>query len=281
MSTAVPSEPSRHGVPSDAVRRLGARITAGALALLLLGGSLPAGVRAVEPERGTSLPVGIGAIIGPAGERPYRVNLAGQRDFVAQRNFVQCVGASLQMMLNIVRPGIDRSARTQRSLQELARAWSGSRPDGMQRQGASFRGWTASLVIRGAGPYRAVGADTLQEAMRIAAIAIRTYQRPVGLLVWRGRHAWVMSGFETTADPAHVAGFKVRKAYVLDPLYPHGSSEWGSSPKPGTAIPVATVGRQFVPRRTGGMWSRIPSSIDLSGKYVLVVPSGPVHPGMD
>ena len=35
----------------------------------------------------------------------------------------------------------------------------------------------------------------------MAARAMESTGRPVGLLVWRGRHAWVMSGFKATKDP--------------------------------------------------------------------------------
>ena len=244
-------------------RRLAA-VAAIVVALVLAGGSLavPADVAAAST---------------------YRMNIARKSDYVAQRNFVQCVGASMQMMLNIIEPGADRSAKTQRRLQDLARAWSGPRPDGFERQGASIRGWAAGLVILRAGAYRIVGADSLQQAMKIAAEAIRTYRRPVGLLVWRGRHAWVMSGFEATADPLLSDKYRVTKAYVLDPLYPHGSEAWGPSPKPGTAISVATVGKQFVRRnRTGSSaWSRLPGSQRLAGKYVLLVPTGQIRPGIE
>ncbi len=137
----------------------------------------------------------------PDAAKPFRLNLAQRSDYVAQANFVQCVGASVQMMLNIIEPGADRTRRTQRELQELARSWSGTRPDGRVRQGAGVSGWAAALRISRAGAYRVVGADTLDGAMRIAATAIREYGKPVGLLVWQGRHAWVMSGFEATGDP--------------------------------------------------------------------------------
>jgi hypothetical protein len=249
-------------------------LAAGLLALLVGAGMAP--VAAAAPTQSPS----------PAshtvdGARGYSLNLARPGDFVAQTNFVQCVGASVQMMLNMIEPGADRSARTQLELQQLARAWSGPRPDGTEREGAGVAGWAASLVIRRAGAYRIVGADTLDDAMRIAAEAIWTYHRPVGLLVWRGRHAWVMSGFEATSDPAGAGELRVTRAYILDPLYPYGSSVWGASPRPGTAITVAAVGRQFVARRTGGPWNSLPGSHRLAGKYVLVVPSGPVRPGID
>jgi hypothetical protein len=35
-----------------------------------------------------------------------------RQDFVAQTNNVQCVGASMQMMLNMLTPGGDQSAAT-------------------------------------------------------------------------------------------------------------------------------------------------------------------------
>ena len=130
------------------------------------------------------------------------MNVARSGDYVAQTNFVQCVGASMQMMLNMIEPGADRRASTQLELQNLARTWSGRRAEGQQqRQGASVRGWTAGLNLLGAGPYKLVGLRTLEEAMATAALAIAETGKPVGLLVWRGRHAWVMSGFRATGDP--------------------------------------------------------------------------------
>ena len=210
---------------------------------------------------------------GSAGAaQGYSVNVAERADFVAQTNFVQCVGASMQMMLNMIEPGRDRSATTQLKLQKLARSWSGSRPDGRERQGASVRGWAAGLNILGAGPYKLVGEATLEAALRTAARAIAATGKPVGLLVWQGRHAWVMTGFSATADPASDA-FTVTRANIHDPLYPHGSAVWGPSPAPGEALTPATVGRQFVPRRMGSWPSAIPGMLPstLGGKYVLVL----------
>src|SRR5688572_19511417 len=175
-----------------------------------------------------------------SGATTFRLDVSDRGDFVAQTNFVQCVGASMQMMINMIEPGRDRTAATQLRLQQLARNWSGSRPDGRQRSGASVRGWAAGLNILGAGPYRLVGTKTLGEAMKTAARAIAATGRPVGLLVWRGRHAWVMSGFVATADPRETNDFKVTRAIVHDPLYPYGNSVWGRSPSPGEAITVGT-----------------------------------------
>lgn len=259
------------------------------------------------PLRRHSLPIVLSLLLvaasGPAfGARAaaaapaFEFELSGPRDFVAQTNFVQCVGASMQMMLNIIRPKDDRTAATQLELQDLARDLSGQRPDGRERQGASVRGWTAGLNLLGAGPYRLVGTATLDEALVVAARAIRETGHPVGLLVWRGRHAWVMSGFEATADPLWNETFDVTGAVILDPLYPNGSKVWGPSPKPRATLTPAAVGKQFVPR---GRWGSPPGEPTptappaddpsaanagvtaswggLSGKYVLVLPFIPIE----
>jgi hypothetical protein len=200
-----------------------------------------------------------------AGEA-YKLDLGTRSDFVAQTNFVQCVGASMQMMLNMILDEDNRTAKKQLELQKLARELSGRRPDGDERQGASVRGWAAGLNRLGAGPYTLVGATTIDEALLTAAKAMRKTGKPVGLLMWRGRHAWVMSGFRATGDPL-ATGTRVTAVYVEDPLYPYGSSVWGKSPKPGAALTVAELGRQYVPRRTSNRFGSA-----LSGKYVLVLP---------
>jgi hypothetical protein len=212
----------------------------------------------------------------------YRQDVARRADFVPQTNFVQCVGASLQMMINMIEPGRDRSAREQLRLQKLARKLSPARTDGRIRQGASVRGWVKVLHREVDQPYRLVGADTLNQAVRMAARAIERTGAPVGLLVWRGRHAWVMSGFESN-KPLDQGG-KVTSVTIYDPLYPHGDDFWGPSPRPGVPISVKALGRQFVPRRTDNSRNnRFTTTLrqtypTLSGKYVLVLPYVPHAP---
>jgi hypothetical protein len=222
---------------------------------------------------------GAGGAVAPAiaASHGYSIDLARRGVFVAQTNFVQCVGASMQMMLNVIGKADDHSGRTQLRLQKLARSLSGPTRPGFTRQGASVRGWMNGLNQLTAGPYRLEGSDTLQEAMRSAALAIRVTGKPVGLLMWHGRHAWVMSGFKATADPLHSASFRVTAAVVMDPLYPYGSKIWGPSPSPRQALAVSKVGRQFVPRHQGPWPAGVgvaagPSLAALAGKYVLVLP---------
>src|SRR6187200_1631831 len=178
------------------------------LALLALGGLL---LLSVAPASAS------------AAAKPYKLDLGRRVDYVGQTNLVQCVGASMQMMLNMMTTRDDRSAATQFRLQKLARAWSGPSRNGRIRKGASVRGWARGLTMEGGGPYQVVGKDTVQEALLAAARAMRTTGRPVGLLVWRGRHAWVMSGFHATRDPL-LPGARVTAAIVEDPLHAFGDS---------------------------------------------------------
>ena len=242
----------------------------GLLAILLLAS--PAGAAASSPSPARS---SAAAPDAQAALRPYRLDLADRRDLVAQTNFVQCVGASLQTMLNVMASGADRTAKTQSNLQTIARSLSGPTREGFQRQGASVRGWTAALNRLGAGRYQMAGFDTLADAMNAAAVAIARTGKPVGLLMWSGRHAWVMTGFTATADPHRNSQFSVTGAIVFDPLYPYGSATWGKSPQPGATLSLATLSKQFVPRRHGTWAGAIPGTTDMSrlaGKYVIVEP---------
>jgi hypothetical protein len=175
--------------------------------------------------------------------QPFAMNLFRKGDFVAQYTFEWCVGASLQMALNMSTDGSHTSRSDQRKLWELARDRSFS-PFG----GANPRGWTAVLNELGVGPYQLVSLPTFGEAVAVAAEAIRATRTPVGLVMWAGRHAWVMSGFESTADPRTFDDFEVTGIRVLDPLYPYVNAVWGPSAKPNSLISPETLAKQFVLR---------------------------------
>ena len=202
--------------------------------------------------------------VAAAERKPFAMNLYRKGDFVAQYNFELCVGASLQMALNMVTDDSRTSRTDQQRLWEMARDTSFS-PFG----GANPRGWTATLNDLGIGPYELVSVPTFEGALDVAAEAIRATKRPVGLVMWRGRHAWVMSGFESTADPRAFDDFDVTGIRVHDPLYPHGSSVWGRSPKPNSLVSPETLGKQFVLRDSTRVNLGVPPG------YLLVLPVAP------
>jgi hypothetical protein len=194
---------------------------------------------------------------------PFSLDLYRAGDFVGQYTFEWCVGASVQMTLNMLRPKNDRSKATQERLWERARDLSDS-----VFGGANPNGWVPLLNELGIGDWQLVSAPTLDEAVRDAAKAIRATKRPVNLVMWRGRHAWVMSGFTSLGDPAATDDFEVTGVNVLDPLHPHGSSVWGSSPRPNSLLTPAELGEQFVPRTSGRI------DLGVAPGYLLILPVG-------
>jgi hypothetical protein len=194
---------------------------------------------------------------------PFSLDLFREGDFVGQYTFEWCVGASVQMTLNILGPEDDRTRATQQRLWERARDLSHS-PFG----GANPVGWVPLLNELGIGDWRLVSVPTLDEAVREAARAIRATERPVNLVMWRGRHAWVMSGFTSLGDPATTDDFEVTGVYVLDPLHPNGSSVWGPSPKPNSLLTPEELGEQFVARTRGRIDLGVPPG------YLLILPVG-------
>jgi hypothetical protein len=194
---------------------------------------------------------------------PFALNLYRQGDFIGQYTFEWCVGASVQMTLNILRPEDDRTRVTQQLLWERARDLSDS-PFG----GANPVGWVPLLNELGIGAWRLVSVPTLDEAVQQAAKAIRATNRPVNLVMWRGRHAWVVTGFTSLGDPAATDAFEVTGVHVLDPLYPHGSSVWGPSPEPNSLLTPERLGAQFVARTSGRIDLGVPPG------YLLILPVG-------
>ena len=219
-----------------------------------------------------------GSIPGPsrnAGERPFTIDLYGDGDFVTQTDLSQCVGASMQMMLNMIGPTNDGTIETQERLFDLARAaWSASVMAAYgagDREGASPSGWATGLNSLGVGPYRVTSTGSIEAAVRLAAIGIRSTGRPVGLLVWHGAHAWVMSGFEASGDPTTDPDAIITAVVILDPLYPRTTRSHGAAPAPGTRVSVATLGQDYVG------WRRAHVS-GLTGRYVLVLPYRSLEP---
>ncbi|WP_309075809.1 hypothetical protein [Paenarthrobacter sp.] len=200
----------------------------------------------------------------PAAPQAFAINLYQEGDFVPQYTFDWCVAASIQMAHNLIDDtggGSWASSAQQSELWEMARARSSN-----SFNGANPRGWAQVLTEVGMGPYTVVSIATYEDTLQTAARAIAETGRPVGLVMWSGRHAWVMSGFESIGDPAQFPEFQVTGVHVLDPLYPYGSGQWGPSPEPNSLLSPEQLATQFVvrePRR----WST-----DLPTGYLLVLP---------
>jgi hypothetical protein len=180
--------------------------------------------------------------VSPA-PKAYEVKLATVADFVPQYTFDWCVGASIQMARSIITDSRNESRASQRRLWQLARDLTVDSPYG----GANPAGWAAALNELDLGRYRLVSLPTFRAAVDRAALALARTRRPVGLVMWAGRHAWVMTGFKATADPRKHDDARVTRVRVMDPLYPH-ASRWGPSPGPNRLVTLKTLARQFVKR---------------------------------
>jgi len=222
--------------------------------------STPSVVPSSSPE--ISPPPSPSATPTPTPKPVLAMNLYRNGDFVSELTPVQCVSAAMQIMLNVIGPKDDRSSRTQTALAKLAKSLSDA-PYG----GTEPLGWARGLQQRGAGHYKVVVESTLIKAVRRGVAAIRATGRPVGLLVWRGAHSWVLHGFETTADPAGPNAWSVTRIYVSDPWYPRISRIWGRSRGPNARITPKQLTEDYLPwkRPTG----RYPG---MDGKFVLVIP---------
>ncbi|MFJ5957343.1 hypothetical protein ACIQC5_15470 [Paenarthrobacter sp. NPDC092416] len=185
-------------------------------------------------------------------------------DFVPQYTFDWCVAASIQIAHNLMDDtgGGSWAGRTQQNeLWEMARARSSD-----SFNGANPFGWAKVLTDVGMGPYTVVSIADYSQALTTAARAMSDTGRPVGLVMWSGRHAWVMSGFESVGDPRQFQDFAVTGIRVLDPLYPYGSGQWGPSPAPNSLLTPEQLATQFVVREPRRWSSALPAG------YLLVLP---------
>ena len=134
-------------------------------------------------------------------------------------------------------------------------------------RGMGISEWAGLLNRYDYGPYGLAGFRSRPNALRKAARMMRKTNKPVGLVVWRGAHAWVMSGFTATADPAITRDFTVTSVWVQDPWYPRASSSWGPAQPPNTRISAQALGRDFKPYGRPGR--RNP---ERDGRFMLVLP---------
>ena len=183
-------------------------------------------------------------------------------DFATEMMPIWCAPAALQTMINIMSRGADTTIKTQKRLHRLARKL-GPAPD----KGSEPEGMAKALKSLGFGSYRVVVAGTRSKAYKVAARAIRLTGRPVALLVWRGAHNWVMSGFRSTADPAFTADYRVTDLRIEDVWYPRISRIWGESRPPDSLVPVKLMPQDYLP------WHRPSGPYPAKdGRFVLIVP---------
>ncbi len=150
---------------------------------------------------------------------PFKMDVFFSGGYEPQIDGRTCVAASTAMMLNFI-------AREDLGLsQRYILKWAQPRDalnDSRQR-GSDPLGWSKALTYfstragEGRFTYRWEAYTSEYAALKRAAKQIAVTNKPVGLLVWNGRHAVVMTGFEASADPRK-GDFKLTDVWVSDPI---------------------------------------------------------------
>jgi hypothetical protein len=136
--------------------------------------------------------------------------------------------------------------------------------------GTEPSGWAAGLRRYVDGRYRVVQSTSFDAALRSAVTSLRKTSRPVGLLVAHGDHAWVLTGFTATADPARTDRFTVTSVRVSGPLWGLQSRSYGYDMRPDTRLTPAQLRGFFTP------WHYARIRMAWEGRWVSTqaIPSG-------
>lgn len=240
-----------------------ARILLVAALVAVLGGigapagasAAPAGVSPVTASVSAALPAWHGGI------DLYRAGV-----FTTQKTWRWCTAADVQIMRNIVDRRRDHSRASQLRYYSYMRAH--NRYAIPAADGVDPAGWTAGLRHYVDGRYRLVASGSFGAALRSAVTSLRRTNLPVAIAVARGDHAWVLTGFRATADPAKTSHFTVTSVRVVGPLWGLQSRTYGYDMRPDKKLTVA----QFKHFFTRWHYARIRMAWE--GKWVSVQPIG-------
>jgi hypothetical protein len=150
--------------------------------------------------------------------------------FTTQKTWRWCTAADVQIIRNIVRHREDHSRSNQERYYDYMRAH--NRYPIPPSDGVDPKGWAAGLRRFVDDRYRRVESDTFAHALRSAVKSLRRTNLPVGLLVAHGNHAWVLTGFTATADPAVTNHFAVTSVRVVGPLWGLQNATYGYDMRP-------------------------------------------------
>ena len=179
-----------------------------------------------------------------------------------------CAPAGVQMTLAAL--GLaDNSEAFQRALAERIHEWETHADSHNFEWGPAAM--ASALDAYGAPGYELRAYKSRGDAIRDAAIAIKTTGSPAILLAWKGAHTWVMTGYRADADPTVFPDAVMTGAYIFDPWYPWNSTIWGQSDPPGTFQDWPEMERNFLPwKRPEGKYP------DRDGKFIILAPTVPV-----
>jgi hypothetical protein len=171
--------------------------------------------------------------------------------FTTQQSWLWCTAADVQIMRNIVHRQTDHATSSQRRYFDYMRAHNRYRIP--VSDGVDPAGWTAGLRRYVDARYRLVSSGSFDAALRSAVTNLRKTNLPVGITVSHGGHAWVLTGFTATADPATATRFTVTSVRVTGPLWGLQSRSYGYDMRPNTKLTVSQLKGFFTPWHYAGV----------------------------
>jgi hypothetical protein len=161
----------------------------------------------------------LGAAPSPAGAgSAYTRDLYFSAGYERQVDSRTCIAASTAMMMNFI-------ARRDLNLNQLAILRYAQPRDALNdrvQRGSDPLGWAKAATYYSRYTYRPTtyaweAYSSEYAALKRAATQIARTGKPVGLIVWNGRHAVVMTGFIASRNPTR-GDFTLSDIYYSDPL---------------------------------------------------------------
>jgi len=184
--------------------------------------------------------------------------------FTTQQTWLWCTAADVQIIRNIARHQADHSRTNQERYFDWMRAHDRYRIP--VSDGTDPGGWAAGLAHFVDARYRLVASGSFDAALRSAVTNLRRTNLPVGITVAHGDHAWVLTGFTATADPAVTNRFTVTSVRVVGPLWGLQSRSYGYDMAPDTRLTPRQLAGFFTP------WHYAPIRMAWEGRWVSIQP---------
>jgi hypothetical protein len=164
--------------------------------------------------------------------------------FASQQTYQWCIPASAQMMLNLL---LGSSAPSGPAVQSnlLAVAQTHDGLDAAVFPGTNATGWVAALARYSSARYETRTLSSFAAAVSLVARRMAQTGRPAGIIVWGGKHAWVVTGFESATNPATDAKARITALRVSGPLWPRPLENALYDPAPDTRLSVAALSARF------------------------------------
>ena len=184
--------------------------------------------------------------------------------YTTQKTWLWCTAADVQIIRNISAGQADHTKAGQQRYFDYMRAH--NRYPIPVSDGIDPAGWTAGLRHFVDGRYALYESRSFDAALRSVVTNLRETGLPVAITVSHGNHAWIITGFTASADPAVTSDFAVTSVRVVGPLWGLQNRSFGYDMKPDTKLTVAQLEGFFTP------WHYAPIKMAWEKRWVSIQP---------